>query len=180
MTTSGHTGTAEAAPERRTATRGYIAQLNISAGGVPKLPITQAEVGPLGLTGDAHRGAGHGGPERAICLFALEVIERLQAEGHPIAPGTAGENVTTAALDWQQVGPGTRLRLGADVLLEVTRFTTPCINITASFIGGAFERILQQRHPGESRVYARVLQTGVLRAGDPVEVVGTADGPAEA
>ena len=36
----------------------------------------------------------HGGPERALCLFSLERILELQAEGHPIFPGAAGENIT--------------------------------------------------------------------------------------
>jgi MOSC domain-containing protein YiiM len=152
-------------------THGRIAQLAISPGGVPKLPVTEAVVDEMGLADDRHRGSGHGGPERAVCLFALEVIERLQAEGHPIAPGTAGENVTIAGLDWRLVTPGVRLRLGNDVLLEVTRYTTPCLNIAFSFTNGQFARILYEDHPGESRVYTRVVQQGTLRTGDPVELL---------
>lgn len=150
---------------------GRICQLNVSPGGVPKLPIAVAEVGPLGIVGDAHRGSGHGGPERALCLYSQELIERLQAEGHPIAPGTCGENVTIAGLDWPRVVPGAQIQLGAAVLLEVTRYTTPCVNIVASFIDGEFVRILQDRHPGESRVYTRVLRGGTLRPGDRVVVI---------
>ena len=57
-----------------------IFQLNRSAGGVPKLPVREAELTPLGLTGDkqAHPRF-HGGPERAVCLYALELILQLQA-----------------------------------------------------------------------------------------------------
>lgn len=150
---------------------GHIAQISVSSGGVPKLPVADATVGELGLAGDRHRGAGHGGPERAVCLYSLEVIEQLQAEGHPIAPGTAGENVTVAGLDWQRIVPGARLRLGSQVLLEVTRYTTPCTNIAASFIDGEFIRILQDRYPGQSRVYTRVLAGGELCPGDPVEIL---------
>ncbi|MGI8912935.1 MAG: MOSC domain-containing protein [Chloroflexota bacterium] len=153
---------------------GRIVQLNTSPGGVPKLPVEQAVVGTLGLDGDRHRSAGHGGPERAVCLYSLEVIQRLQAEGHPIAPGTAGENVTVAGLDWHLVVPGARLRLGSDVLLEVTRYTTPCLNIAASFTNGQFARILQEDHPGESRVYTRVLHGGELSPSDSVEVLAAA------
>ena len=152
-------------------THGRIVQLAISPGGVPKLPVDDTAVGELGLANDRHRGAGHGGPERAVCLFSLEVIERLRAEGHPIAPGTVGENITIAGLDWHLVAPGTRLRLGNDVLLEVTRFTTPCLNIAASFTNGDFARILDADHPGESRVYTRVVQQGTLRTGDPVQIL---------
>ncbi len=150
---------------------GRISQLSISPGGVPKRSTPLAVVGPLGLDGDTHRGAGHGGPERAVCLFSLDVIERLQQEGHPIAPGTVGENVTVAGLDWSLVQPSSRLYLGDEVVLEVTRFTTPCVNIVDSFADGKFERILQQRHPGESRVYTRVLRGGAVRVGDTVGLV---------
>jgi len=74
---------------------GRIFQLNISPGGVPKLPLREAMVGELGLEGDGHSFPDiHGGPERALCLFSLERILELQAEGHPIFPGAAGENIT--------------------------------------------------------------------------------------
>lgn len=151
---------------------GRIAQLNVSPGGVPKRPVLEARVTALGLEGDAQRNLEHhGGPERALCLFALERIQSLQAEGHPITPGAIGENVTVEGLDWSRVGPGSRLRLGAEVVIEVTRFTSPCMNIARSFTGGNFARVSVKRHPGDSRVYARVLQTGIIKAGDAVQLV---------
>lgn len=149
-----------------------IHQLSISAGGVPKLPVPAARLTPLGLEGDGHHDAkNHGGPERALCLYALEVIERLRAEGHSVAPGATGENVTVAGLDWSRVVPGTRLRLGATALVEVTRYTTPCWKNADWFAGGDFNRMNQTTHPGDSRVYARVIQGGDISAGDAVEIV---------
>lgn len=149
-----------------------IHQINVSAGGVPKLPVPQAEVTVNGLRGDRQRDwRNHGGPERAVCLFSLDVIERLRAEGHPIAPGTVGENITVSGLDWSLVRPGTRLRLGETVLLEVTKYTAPCKNITASFRDGDFTRISVKRTPTESRVYARVLTPGRICTGDPITLV---------
>jgi MOSC domain-containing protein YiiM len=150
--------------------QGTIVQVSASKGGVPKLPLPEAKVSELGLEGDGHNDHRHGGRERALCLYSLERIEALAAEGHPIAPGCVGENVTIGGIDWDAVTPGTRLRLGQDLLVEVTRYTTPCATNAGWFIDGAFERILQDRHPGWSRVYARVLQPGVIRPGDPVEL----------
>ena len=147
----------------------HVHQLSVSGGGVPKLPVPQAEVTAGGIVGDRQRNRRfHGGPRRAVCLFALEEIERLRAEGHPVAPGTTGENVTVAGLPWERVRPGARLSLGAEVVLEVTSYTAPCKNIGPSFRDGDFTRISQKLHPGESRVYARVLTPGVVRTGDPV------------
>lgn len=152
--------------------RGRIVQISISPGGVPKRPVAEARVGPLGIDGDGHADAEHhGGPERALCLWSLERIAALQAEGHPVAPGTAGENLTIAGLDWDLVVPGVRLLLGEGVLAEVTRYTTPCKTIRGSFRDGDFTRIHHVRFPGWSRVYARVLAGGVLRPGDAVELL---------
>lgn len=152
-----------------------IHQLNASRGGVPKLPLSVAVIGELGIEGDAVANPGiHGGPERAVCLYSLERIEALAAEGHPIAPGSTGENITLKGLDWDAIQPGSRIRLGADVLLEVTRFTTPCATIRASFKDGDSNRIHANLHPGWSRAYARVLTPGTVRPGDRVQLLVTA------
>jgi MOSC domain-containing protein YiiM len=103
--------------------------------------------------------------------FAMEAIRALQAEGHPLIPGALGENVTLEGLDWSAVQPGARLRLGGEVLLEVTRYTTPCFNIRPAFRDGDYSLVSQKRHPGRSRVYARVLETGTLRRGDPAQLL---------
>jgi MOSC domain-containing protein YiiM len=146
-----------------------IVQISLSRGGVPKRPVPSARVTALGLEGDAQRDLEHhGGPERALCLFSQERIQVLQAEGHPITPGSIGENLTIEGIDWNAVTPGTYLRLGADVVAQVTRYTAPCFNITASFRDGEYSRVSQKRHPGDSRVYARVLREGFLTSGDPV------------
>ena len=151
---------------------GRIVQLSVSNGGVPKRAVQDARVTALGLEGDAHRDREHhGGPERAVCLFAVEVIHALQAEGHPVVPGALGENVTLEGLDWSAVQPGARLRLGDEVELEITRYTTPCFNIRPAFRDGEYSRVSQKRHPGRSRVYARVVTPGTLHNGDPVRLL---------
>ena len=151
---------------------GRIVQLSVSAGGVPKLAVPAARLTGLGLQGDAHRYEHHGGPERAVCLFSLEAIDALAAEGHAIEPGAIGENVTVEGIDWNLVTPGVRLRLGERVVLEVTRYTSPCYKIAPDKHGGEYSRVSQKRNPGWSRVYARVLVEGSLRVGDPIRVLG--------
>jgi MOSC domain-containing protein YiiM len=151
---------------------GRIVQISVSTAGVPKRAVAEARVGRLGLDGDGHRDTEHhGGPDRAVCLFSLEQLQALQAEGHAVTPGALGENVTVEGMDWSEVAPGTRIRLGADVLLEVTKYTSPCLNIRSAFRGGDYARVSQKRHPGWSRVYARVLEEGVVRPGDEVALV---------
>ena len=146
--------------------QGRIHQINISRGGVPKLPVETAVVTEEGIRGDYHDDIhSHGGPMRALCLYTVEQIERLQAKGHPIFPGSVGENVTLAGIALDALTPGARLRLGDAVEVEITSYTTPCKTITESFADGDFTRISQKLHPGESRVYARVLHGGEIRPG---------------
>ncbi len=106
---------------------GTVVSINVSGGGVPKSRVSGAQVSRSGLVGDAQDDTiHHGGPERAVCLYSLERIRSLQAEGHPIDVGTAGENVTVEGIDWDLVVPGVQLRLGDRVLLEIASFTNPC------------------------------------------------------
>jgi MOSC domain-containing protein YiiM len=148
-------------------TLGRVYQINVSRGGVPKLPIAQARITTLGITDDYQRDQrSHGGPERALCLYTLEQIQHLQNEGHPITPGSTGENITLMGISLLELTPGTILALGDDVEIEVTSYAAPCHTITDSFNDGDFTRISEKLHPGQSRVYARVLRTGSIATGD--------------
>ena len=149
---------------------GSVAQLNVSGGGVPKTPIDEAVVGHRGVVGDRQATRRHHGrPWQALCLWSLEVIEGLQAEGHPIAAGSAGENVTVAGVDWATLRPGTQLRIGG-VLAEVSVWALPCRQNAGWFADGDVRRIEHERHPGSSRAYAWVREPGRIRTGDEVVV----------
>lgn len=152
--------------------KGSIVQLSVSPGGVPKRAIAEARITRDGLEGDAQRDREHhGGPERAVCLFPIEAIHALIVEGHTVAPGALGENVTTEGLDWTAVAPGVHLLLGDRVLLQISKYTSPCFNLAPLFRGRDFSRVSQKRHPGWSRVYARVLAGGRVRPGDSIRIV---------
>ena len=150
---------------------GLVHSINTSDGGVPKLPRTSVAVRRTGLEGDRQRDLEyHGGPDRAVSLFSLELIEALRAEGHPIAVGTIGENLTLSGLDWKTLAPGMRLETG-EVALELMSHAAPCRKIAGSFSDRVFTRVAEKAHPGWSRFYARVLKEGTLRVGDRVRVV---------
>jgi MOSC domain-containing protein YiiM len=152
-------------------TPGRLDSINISNGGVPKLPTAEAAITAAGVAGDRQLDLRfHGGPLRAVSLFSAERIAAMQAEGHSIAPGTTGENLTVSGLDWSLVLPGACLEI-AEVRLEITAYAAPCSNISGSFAGGDIARISQKRNPGWSRVYARVLTPGHVRVGDTVTLL---------
>lgn len=149
---------------------GRVLSINISAGGVPKRPVTEAVIGNLGIVGDGHDDVvNHGGPDRALCIYCVERISALRAEGHPVEAGSMGENLTLEGLDTATLKPGDRLAIGA-IEVELTGYASPCKTISESFVDGGFSRVLEARHPGDSRLYARVRRGGTLRPGDPVSI----------
>jgi MOSC domain-containing protein YiiM/GNAT superfamily N-acetyltransferase len=142
---------------------------------VPKLPVARAWVGRLGLEGDGHReDTVHGGPLRAVCLFSMEAIERLQGEGHPVEPGSVGENLTTTGVEWSRLPTGTRARIGEDLQIELLAPAMPCDTQRPNFLRGQISRISSALHPADSRMYARVIHEGEVRPGDPIEVLPAA------
>ncbi|HXI81038.1 MAG TPA: GNAT family N-acetyltransferase [Verrucomicrobiae bacterium] len=155
-----------------TAADGHVLQVNVSPGGVPKHPVDRAWVGRLGLDGDAHQHhTVHGGPHRAVALFAMEAIERVQADGHPIEPGSVGENLTTAGIELARLEAGTRLAVGETLLLELSGPANPCDVIKGAFRAGKSGRISILTHPDDTRMYARVLAEGEVRPGDAIRVL---------
>ncbi len=146
---------------------GTVVQLNRSDGGVPKTSVDEVEVGWRGVVGDRQRTrVHHGRPWQALCLWSAELIEAFAAEGHPIGFGSAGENITVAGLDWADVRPGVRLRIGT-VLCEVSAWALPCKHNARWFLDGDVRRMHHERGP-VSRAYATVLEPGTVRTGDAV------------
>ena len=147
---------------------GVVHSINVSDGGVPKASRVWAHVYIDGVEGDRQADRRfHGGPDRAVCVYSLDLIESLQGEGHPIVPGAIGENLTLQGLAWEHMRPDARLEIG-EVVLEITSATSPCQKIAAAFVGGEFTRVSQKVNPGWSRYYARVLREGIVNAGDRV------------
>ena len=69
----------------------HLYQINVSDGGVPKRPVLEAVIAKTGVQGDRQQNLKvHGGPDRAVCLYSQEMIERLQDEGHSIEAGSSG------------------------------------------------------------------------------------------
>ena len=160
----------EAPPPASTQAR--VARVNVSPGGVPKLPVGAVHVGRVGLQGDAHADRTvHGGPFRAVSLYSMEAIGRVRAEGHPIFPGSVGENLTLEGLELSTLATGDRLAVGNELVLEITTPANPCETISGSFLDERISRISIRTHPLDSRLYARVLAEGAVTTGDPVRVL---------
>lgn len=144
---------------------GRVVAVCVGSGGIPKHAVGSASVGPLGLEGDAHRFKLHGGPNRAVCLFAIEDYRSLQRDGVACEPpGAFGENVLTEGLDYALLRPDDQLEIGAEVVVAIHDVREPC---------GTLKK-LDRRFPdlmiGRSGFVCRVVRTGVLAPGDRVRV----------
>lgn len=149
---------------------GSVAGLRASDGGVPKQEIPRAVVGIGGVEGDSqkHR-VHHGRPWQALCLYSVEVIEALRVEGHSIAQGSTGENLTIEGIDWSRMRGGLTLEIG-DVRCRVSAPADPCYQLESFFEDADVSRIAHSKHPGWSRWYASVIDGGVIRPGDAIVV----------
>ncbi|HZT33178.1 MAG TPA: MOSC domain-containing protein [Bryobacteraceae bacterium] len=157
---------------------GAIVQINISPGGIPKRPIPEGFLTPLGIQGDAcNHPAIHGGPEKAILLLAAETVEELIARGYPLFFGALGENLTTRGLDRRQWRVGQQFRAGG-ASLELTRIRVPCA--TLDVYGPSLKEELYDLRVKEGDVasprwgmsgfYARVLRPGPIRRDDIISL----------
>ena len=144
---------------------GVVSGLHASGGGVPKLPIDSATVGWSGVEGDRQGSrVHHGRPWQALCLWSDEVIAGFAAQGHPLRPGYAGENITVRGLPWEWARPGANVTIGS-VEATLTAYAIPCSQNAAWFANGDFELMSHERGP-VSRIYAQVDRPGVITLGD--------------
>jgi len=141
-------------------------------------------VAGLGVEGDAHAGrtVKHRSrvardPQapnlRQVHLLHAELFDELVGRDFAVFPGDMGENVTTAGVDLLALPTGTRLRLGANAVVQLTGLRNPCAQIDR-FQPGLTAAVLDRDASGElvrkAGVMGVVLTGGEVRPGDPIEV----------
>ena len=128
----------------------------------------------LGLQGDqVGDTVHHGGVDQAVYAFAREDLDWWAGQlGAPLADGMFGENLTTEGIDVNEAMIGERWRTGT-ALLEVASVRIPC-NDFKGWMGesgldntGWVKRFAAAGRPGP---YLRVVEEGILQAGDAVVV----------
>ena len=158
---------------------GSILQINTSPGGLPKRPIAEGFITPLGLDGDMHAHPGiHGGPRKAILLIAAETLEAMTARGYPLFYGALGENLTTRGLDYRDLRIGDQLRAGGAVL-EITQPRGPCSALDVygtTLKEELYDAQVKAHDPtsprwGMSGLYASVVTPGPVKPGDIIAVL---------
>lgn len=152
-------------------TEGIVTGLFLSDGGVPKSAVDDVEVGYRGVSGDRQASrAHHGRPWQALCLWSADIVAEFAAQGHPIRPGSAGENVSIRGFDWSMIRPGVRVTLGT-ASVTIAAYAIPCHKNARWFADGDYERMSHERGT-RSRVYARVDVPGRITVGDSARTTG--------
>lgn len=130
------------------------------ARGTEKGSVPEAVLIPdWGIQGDAHAGHWH----RQVSLLSAETIAEFNRRGAEVQPGAFGENLVVEGLDPAALPVGTLLRCG-EALLETTQIGKECHSHCAIYHRMG-ECIMPQRG-----VFARVLEGGTFRVGDPLTV----------
>jgi MOSC domain-containing protein YiiM len=142
--------------------------------GLPKLPIQEARVFTAGVDGDYNvyrHDVARDDLDMAVLIVPFETLEQFNREGWPVRPGDFGENVTSIGIPYERFAPGRRFQ-AARVLLEVTKPCTPCDNLfLLPYIGAARGPEFLRVTLGRRGWYAKVLEEGTIRTGDPISMV---------
>ena len=133
-----------------------VISINISKGGIPKLPVSNVRITEQGLEGDEHDHQKHYRLEQAVSLQDMEMLEQLQREGYPLQAGTTGENLTVKNLNVNKLPVGTRLRFGGGVVLELSKVRKPC------YVLDSINPRLKKDIVDRCGIYAKVIVTGIL------------------
>lgn len=145
---------------------GRVVSLHLGLGpGLPKPQVDHLElVAGFGAKGDRHAGKD---PDRAVLVAGLPAYKRAREAGIRLPFGALGENLLLD-LDPHSLPAETRLRVG-ESLLEFTQVCTVCSSLSQ------FDLRLPKLLYGGRGLYARVLEGGLVRVGDPVRILVTTE-----
>ena len=157
----------------------HIVSINTSAHkGTRKTPVADGHdtvIEQFGLASDAHAGHWH----RQVSFLAAESINTARTRGLDVCEGDFGENFTTQGINLLSLPLGTQLKLGSEVLVEISQIGKVCHTRCAIYYL-AGDCIFP--HEG---IFGVVLQGGEVHISDDIQVVKLGDGtcsftPAEA
>lgn len=122
------------------------------------------------LIGDSNH---HGGAQKAVYAFAREQLDHWeQVLDRSLDDGMFGENLTTSGIDLERLLINQQVRIGT-ALLQVSIPRSPCATFAAHI--GAPGWVKRFTEHGRCGVYLRVLEPGLIVAGDRLDLVGRPD-----
>lgn len=128
--------------------------------GVKKVNVQSAILKEdYGIVGDAHAGT----KNRQVSLLAIESIEKMRAKGLKVKAGDFAENITTDGIDLLSLNLADKVRLGDDVIVEISQIGKECHSRCAIYYQ-AGDCVM----PKEG-IFAKVIAGGQIETGDKVE-----------
>lgn len=113
----------------------------------------------FGIVNDAHAGTA-----RQVSLLAEESIAKMRDKGLNANFGDFAENVVTKGIDLKRLSRGAKMKIGKNVILEITQIGKVCLSRCAIYYS-AGDCIM----PKEG-VFAKILKGGIVKVGDRIEV----------
>jgi MOSC domain-containing protein YiiM len=141
-----------------------VLSINVSSGGIPKLPVKSCTVTFDGLDGDGRDHDKHVTRDRAISLIDREILDQLTREGYEVPWGAVGENLTVENLDVQSLETDDRLVFSGGVVIELVEGRRPCFVLDPLGID------LKKDIVGRCGYMARVVTEGTITTGESIVV----------
>jgi MOSC domain-containing protein YiiM len=141
--------------------------------GIFKSPVhTPVHVTTMGLAGDVQIDReNHGGEDKAVYVYSADNYRWWEKElGRSLPFGQFGENFTVSGLTDEVVRIGDVFTIGA-IEAQVTQPRVPCYKLGVKMGDPGFVALFH--HSGRVGFYLRVLKTGDVRTGDPIERIRT-------
>jgi len=149
---------------------GKVFSINVSSKkGTPKSAVEKAYVvADFGVRGDVHAGSSL----RQVSLLSWEAIQSQifcpktgKSEGEKLKPGDFAENITTEGVDLTTLRIGDKIKLGSEVLLEVTQIGKKCHSFCE-----IYKKVGKCIMP-EQGIFTKVLKGGWIKKGDPILLI---------
>jgi len=142
--------------------KGTVVSINVSAKrGERKTPVKSIYITEKGLEGDAHAGNFH----RQVSLLSEESIDKIRRKGIKIGYGDFAENLTVRGIDLSTLVVGQRIKIGRDVVLEITQIGKECHQ------GCAIKQQIGDCVMPREGIFAKVIVEGLVSVGDSITLL---------
>ena len=160
--------------------KGSVYQLSVkprteNERGLPKQEVSTAYLRAEGLEGDYNTYRNSilfqgNRMNRAVLMYPYEMLEQLQSEGWPVAPGHLGENITSCGIPYDAFVLGQQYRIGPDAIIEVVEVCSPCRWLhVLPYVGKKNQKEFIATLINRRGWYARVIREGMLQKGDEIQ-----------
>lgn len=134
---------------------------------------TPVQVRIQGCEGDERAWEGHAGLDNALMHYDSKHYplwrERIPGRAHLFEAGAFGENIVSKNISEENICIGDVLRIGSDVVLQVSKPRQPCYKLNHRF--ELKDMSSRSQKLGWTGWYYRVLKEGLISSGDAIFLV---------